>query len=133
MKRFLIFCMSDYYPEGGWEDYTDSADTLEKVTEIAIRESQANGNNRGQVVDLLNLKIVLEIADGKVVENEDELVDENGFLINYSKRYNGKLRTDGSVKTGWKVYNKDMRFEGLLSLDKVVLWDIDENTLEESR
>ncbi len=42
MKRFAAFSFGQYYPDGGWNDFVGTYDTLE--------EAQANGN---QQVDLI--------------------------------------------------------------------------------
>lgn len=35
MKRYLVFKGSDYYPNGGWEDFSGDFDTIEEAREAA--------------------------------------------------------------------------------------------------
>lgn len=35
MKRFLLFCGDDYYPYGGWEDFSESFDDFEETKNAA--------------------------------------------------------------------------------------------------
>lgn len=35
MKRFLVFAGQNYYPQGGWDDFHGSYDTLEEAEEAA--------------------------------------------------------------------------------------------------
>lgn len=33
MNRYLLFAFDSYYPQGGWEDFVESFDTLEDALE----------------------------------------------------------------------------------------------------
>jgi hypothetical protein len=35
MKRYLLFCYSQYYPSGGWNDFEGSFDTIEDAQNAA--------------------------------------------------------------------------------------------------
>lgn len=39
MKRFLLFCGSNYYPDGGWHDYAGDFETLDQATTEAERST----------------------------------------------------------------------------------------------
>ena len=56
--------------------------------------------------------------------------EENGDLIEYEHEYSAVLETDKKCKKhGWREFNKDMRFLGLLDLNKLAIWYVDEKTL----
>ena len=38
MKRYLLFCMESYYPNGGWDDFVGSYDTVEEARTDARRD-----------------------------------------------------------------------------------------------
>ena len=55
--RYIIFAGAQYYPSGGWEDYFDSANTLEEA-----KRSYENGIEKkgwAHIVDMENNKIIL--------------------------------------------------------------------------
>lgn len=33
MKRYLLFVMDNYYPNGGWSDFADSFDTIQEAND----------------------------------------------------------------------------------------------------
>lgn len=41
MKRYLAFEGSEYYPEGGWDDFVGDYDSIEEALK-AIKEKQVN-------------------------------------------------------------------------------------------
>ena len=49
MKRFLVFTFDQYYPNGGWEDFQESFETLEAAKNFLINKSNFDFY---QVVDL---------------------------------------------------------------------------------
>ena len=51
MKRFMIFTMLTYYPEGGLLDYHSSSDTLESAVEAANAAVKANGHDDWNILD----------------------------------------------------------------------------------
>ena len=59
------------------------------------------------------------------------MVEEHGYLVDYEHLYIGKLNAlPHHRKIGWKVYNKDGGFEGLLDRNKSALWYIEEDSCE---
>lgn len=56
MKRYLVFGGTNYYPEGGWDDFFGSADSmLEAVTMVA---KEMIGDEWWQIVDTTTGEIV---------------------------------------------------------------------------
>jgi hypothetical protein len=47
MKRFMLFAGPDYYPGGGWSDFSDSFDTLDS----AISQAKKQDDDWWHVVD----------------------------------------------------------------------------------
>jgi hypothetical protein len=59
-KRYLLFVGTDYYPEGGWDDFVAAFPDQAAADAEGIRMT-TEPNNRGtwwHVVDLSTLKIV---------------------------------------------------------------------------
>lgn len=56
--RYIIFAGDHYYPNGGWQDYYDQADTLEEA-----KRAYENGKREygwAHIVDLKNKQIILD-------------------------------------------------------------------------
>lgn len=60
LKRYLLFCMYNYYPTGGWNDFSDSFDTLE----LAVEAGKCSYGDWWHVVDI-------EVGD--IVERGDTI------------------------------------------------------------
>lgn len=59
MKRFAFFTGMDYYPNGGWDDFVSSYDTLEEAKSQFVEMLGIVGSqNWGHVVDLTIGEIV---------------------------------------------------------------------------
>lgn len=54
--RYIIFSNGYYYPIGGWEDFFDTADTLDEAKRIY--EEALKVNDWAHVVDITNKKII---------------------------------------------------------------------------
>jgi hypothetical protein len=52
VKRFVVFAYGNYYPAGGWSDYTGSYDTVEEAREAARYQREENRNDWTDIVDL---------------------------------------------------------------------------------
>jgi hypothetical protein len=57
---------------------------------------------------------------------------ENGFIIDYRSIYVAKDK-NGTSKYGWRVFNKDYSFIGLLDENKLAVWYVNENTLANNK
>lgn len=57
------------------------------------------------------------------------MTQENGYLVEYDHEYSAKLDASNGTKHGWRVFNKDMTFQGILDLEKLAIWYVDESTL----
>jgi hypothetical protein len=69
MKQFLLFAGYHYYPSGGWDDFSNSYDT---VKEAAIAY-QKTGTDWGQVVDLTSgVPVVIELDQTSACDNYPE-------------------------------------------------------------
>ncbi len=56
MKRYLVFGFDQYYPNGGWNDFICSTNTLEEARlEVKAR---THDNDYFQIVDLETHKVV---------------------------------------------------------------------------
>ena len=55
--------------------------------------------------------------------------EESGYLVEYEHEYSAKLDASNTIKNGWRVFNKNMEFQGILDYEKLAVWYIDENTL----
>lgn len=56
--------------------------------------------------------------------------EENGYLVEYDHEYSAKLEASNAIKNGWRVFNKEMIFQGILDYDKLAIWYVEEATLE---
>ena len=54
MKRFLLFTFDDYYPSGGWDDFTSAHDT---EVEALVAAANAKRDN-WQIVDTTIMMVV---------------------------------------------------------------------------
>jgi hypothetical protein len=62
MKRFLLFCYSEYYPTGGMLDFTDDFDDLESAKErIESEDREVYCGFNCHVYDTKERKIVFQI------------------------------------------------------------------------
>lgn len=53
---FLLFMFDDYYPSGGWNDFTSQHETLAEAQDAyAVRKSWGS---RGHIVDMSTREIV---------------------------------------------------------------------------
>lgn len=60
------------------------------------------------------------------------LTEENGHLIDYHTNWYAALKASPkTIKHGWRVFNKDGSFEGLLDDEKVAVWTVDATTLRQ--
>lgn len=59
MKRFIAFCGMEYYPNGGWEDFLSSHDTVDGA-KCALLDFATEGNIMGwwHIVDTETGEIV---------------------------------------------------------------------------
>jgi len=46
MKRYLLFAGDNYYPCGGWEDFIEDFDDLQKARDRGAAEEVADGLGR---------------------------------------------------------------------------------------
>lgn len=60
MKRYLLFTFGNYYPNGGFEDYVDSFDTIEDAYNFWLSIPEIDRDTNCQIVDYTTLKIVKE-------------------------------------------------------------------------
>ncbi len=59
MDNFLVFCGEDYYPQGGWEDFSQSFSDQELAIEYAKKLVEENaGHKWAQVVDLNKMAVI---------------------------------------------------------------------------
>lgn len=59
MKRFLLFASSFYYPNGGWDDFIGSFDTVEGAVEFLTSvDKEEVHHDWYQVVDTITFTIV---------------------------------------------------------------------------
>jgi hypothetical protein len=59
IKRYLLFCMHNYYPTGGWNDFSDSFDTLE----LAVEAGKRSYGDYWHVVDTAKGDFIVERGD----------------------------------------------------------------------
>lgn len=61
------------------------------------------------------------------------MTEENGYLVDYDNIYEGLvIPVNGLPKKkiiGNKVFTKEMQFDGLLDLEKLACWNVEEDTL----
>lgn len=58
---------------------------------------------------------------------QDNLVKENGYLVDYSMKYYARLKQNPEVeKYGWRVFFEDGSFAGLLDESKVAVWNTED-------
>jgi hypothetical protein len=63
MKRFLLFAYSDYYPQGGMNDFEESFDTLEDAKAYYISDKVSCHSEECHVYDLELNEIVYTNID----------------------------------------------------------------------
>ena len=61
---------------------------------------------------------------------EDILTEQNNMLIDFTRIVSGKLVFGTDYKKGYRVFNKDKQFIGILDEDKTAVWQVDIKTLE---
>ena len=66
-----------------------------------------------------------QILQCKAINN---IIRENGFIVDYRNIYEAKDK-NGTLKSGWRVFDKEYQFVGLLDENKLAIWYIDEDTL----
>ena len=61
------------------------------------------------------------------------MTQENGLMVDYDKKYQGRSSAEGSNKkvVGWKVYTPEGRFVGLLDENKLAVWYVVEKSCTE--
>ena len=61
------------------------------------------------------------------------MTQENGMMVDYDKKYQGRSSAEGSNKkiVGWKVYTNEGRFVGLLDENKLAVWYVVEKSCTE--
>jgi hypothetical protein len=57
MKRYALFCGSDYYPAGGWDDFCSSYDSIALAKE-GMKDFKTLKPDWWQIVDLQTGKAV---------------------------------------------------------------------------
>ncbi len=57
MKRFVVFKFDQYYPSGGWNDFTGSFDTVEEARASIVERSHFD---HAQILDSQEFKVVEE-------------------------------------------------------------------------
>lgn len=63
---------------------------------------------------------------------EENLTEENGQLIDYTSTWAAILNHDPSTeKYGWRVFNKEGSFIGILDENKIAIWQVDETSLRQ--
>lgn len=60
MKRYLLFTFGNYYPNGGFEDYICSFNSIQEAWEYWNKIPEIDRDFNCQIVDYLTLTIVLE-------------------------------------------------------------------------
>lgn len=58
LKRYLLFCGSDYYPDGGWKDFHSSHDSAAEAIETVARMASYERPDWWHILDLETLQIV---------------------------------------------------------------------------
>lgn len=58
------------------------------------------------------------------------MTEDHGYLVEYEHEYSAKLDASNTIKTGWRVFNKDMTLQGILDFEKAAIWYVDESTLK---
>lgn len=51
MKRFLVFAFDTYYPDGGWNDFQSSWDSLDEARAASAGTREGNGYDHSHIVD----------------------------------------------------------------------------------
>jgi hypothetical protein len=92
MKRFLLFAGDNYYPEGGWDDFINSFDTLEEVE--------------------LNLGVcdwfhVVDSTTGEKITPERFAITDKGSVKDFHEEYEWMLAE--ACLEGWKESEKEMQ------------------------
>lgn len=60
MKRFLLFAFDTYYPNGGWDDFKGSFDTVEEATTQGAKNDEDNVLGNYHVIDSTTGEMVYE-------------------------------------------------------------------------
>ena len=55
MKRFLLFCGENYYPNGGWADFKGDFDSLEEAFQGAFKSK----SDWYHIVDAQDARLIL--------------------------------------------------------------------------
>lgn len=66
MKRYLVFCYEEFYPNGGWDDFTGDYDSIGEAAQSIIEDEYLIVH----IVDTNNPAIVLD-RNGKERREED--------------------------------------------------------------
>ena len=68
MKGYLLFVFSEFYPEGGWDDFVGSYDTIEEARNH-LGESGFNFDFDSKYQ--YQIYQIVDIFDGKIVDTQD--------------------------------------------------------------
>ena len=63
MKRFLLFAFTDYYPQGGMNDFEESFETLEGAKDYYLSDKVSSNLESCHVYDLELNEIVYRNTD----------------------------------------------------------------------
>jgi len=58
----------------------------------------------------------------------NNIKNENGFNVDYRHVYYGEAK-DGSARWGWRIFDTNFTFIGLLDENKLAIWYVDEQSL----
>lgn len=58
MKRYLLFQYPDYYPGGGWQDFTGSFDSVEEARQVVLAPEYRDRPDNYEIVDTLTAKCI---------------------------------------------------------------------------
>lgn len=56
MKRYMLFCFSEYYPSGGWKDFVKDFDSI--IEALSLYMKKYNFGDCVQIVDSTTKKVV---------------------------------------------------------------------------
>ncbi len=109
MKRYLVFCYGDYYPNGGWNDLVGKFDSLE---EAIARAKESESENR-EVVDLVTDEVTL-VPHGKLVTVDEWVVElfvraESVDVAAESVRVRDGSKENLDIVAGWLRMNYQLR------------------------
>lgn len=59
MKRYLLFCFEDFYPNGGWNDFAGSFDDLVSAQRVGNVFIRADSDHNAHIVEASTGRVML--------------------------------------------------------------------------